>query len=85
MVDQPVTCKLLSHSIACHPPSVSKKKKISEVGPKWADDKSAEFCQSCGFQFNILIRRHHCRHCGMLSLLFESLLAMLVVQFSDWY
>ena len=66
MVDAPITCKLLSHSMACHPPTVSKKKKISETGPNWADDKSAEFCQSCGFQFNFLIRRHHCRHCGLL-------------------
>lgn len=66
MVDAPITCKLLSHSMACHPPSVSKKKKISETGPNWAEDKSAEFCQSCGFQFNVLIRRHHCRHCGLL-------------------
>lgn len=64
MVDQPITCKLLSHSMACHPPAVSKKKKISEVGPKWMEDKTAEFCESCGFQFNFLIRRHHCRHCG---------------------
>ena len=66
MVDAPITCKLLSHSMACHPPTVSKKKKISETGPNWAEDKSAEFCQSCGFQFNFLIRRHHCRHCGLL-------------------
>ena len=65
-MDAPITCKLLSHSLACHPPSVSKKKKISQTGPNWADDKSAEFCQSCGFQFNVLIRRHHCRHCGLL-------------------
>ena len=56
MVDAPITCKLLSHSMACHPPSVSKKKKISETGPNWAEDRSAEFCQSCGFQFNFLIR-----------------------------
>ena len=66
MVDAPITCKLLSHSMACHPPAVNKKKKISETGPNWAEDKSAEFCQSCGFQFNFLIRRHHCRHCGLL-------------------
>lgn len=52
--------------MACHPPAVSKKKKISEVGPKWMEDKTAEFCESCGFQFNFLIRRHHCRHCGHL-------------------
>ena len=66
MVDAPITCKLLSHPMASHPPAVSKKKKISDTGPKWADDKSAEFCGSCGFQFNVLIRRHHCRHCGLL-------------------
>ena len=30
MVDAPITCKLLSHSMACHPPAVNKKKKISE-------------------------------------------------------
>ena len=66
MVDAPITCQLLSHSIACHPPTVNKKKKISASGPTWAEDKSADFCQSCGFQFNVLIRRHHCRHCGHL-------------------
>eukprot|EP00284_Hemiselmis_tepida_P006946 CAMPEP_0174939348 /NCGR_PEP_ID=MMETSP1355-20121228/66289_1 /TAXON_ID=464990 /ORGANISM="Hemiselmis tepida, Strain CCMP443" /LENGTH=344 /DNA_ID=CAMNT_0016186359 /DNA_START=18 /DNA_END=1048 /DNA_ORIENTATION=+ len=66
MVDAPVTCKLLTHSIACHPPSLDKKKRISEAGPKWVDDKDVGFCQSCGFQFNVVIRRHHCRHCGNL-------------------
>ena len=38
MVDAPITCKLLSHSMACHPPAVNKKKKISETGPNWASN-----------------------------------------------
>ncbi|KAJ1490415.1 hypothetical protein T484DRAFT_1614039 [Baffinella frigidus] len=66
MVDAPVTCKLLSHSLSCQPPRVSAKKKQSPAGPEWATDKDVPFCQSCGFQFNVLIRRHHCRLCGGL-------------------
>ena len=66
MVDAPVTCKLLSHSLSCQPPRVNPKKKQSPAGPAWACDKEVPFCQSCGFQFNVLIRRHHCRLCGGL-------------------
>jgi hypothetical protein len=66
MVDAPVTCKLLSHSLSCQPPRINPKKKQSPAGPKWASDKDISFCQSCGFQFNVIIRRHHCRLCGGL-------------------
>ena len=45
-VSMPPQCKLLTHSMACHPPRLDKKKKISPAGPKWADDKNVEFCQS---------------------------------------
>ncbi len=33
---------------------------------KWAEDKAVKYCSACGFQFNVLIRRHHCRACGKL-------------------
>jgi hypothetical protein len=30
------------------------------------DDQDVKCCCSCGFQFNVLVRRHHCRACGKL-------------------
>ena len=56
MVDAPITCSLLNHSVSFHAPAVRKKQKASITGPEWDDDKAAGFCHSCGFQFNVLIR-----------------------------
>jgi len=28
---------------------------------QWMSDKTAKNCCACGFQFNLLVRRHHCR------------------------
>ena len=40
--------------------------KVSPKGPLWVDDRSAESCFHCSFEFSMLIRRHHCRHCGQV-------------------
>jgi hypothetical protein len=56
MVDAPITCSLLNHSMSFHTPAVRKKQRASTSGPEWDEDKSAGFCHSCGFQFNVLIR-----------------------------
>ncbi len=35
---------------------------------QWMADKNAKNCCACGFQFNLLVRRHHCRYAPALSL-----------------
>ena len=50
----------------CRPPSLNIKKKVSKLGPEWVADKKAKNCSACGFQFNVIVRRHHCRACGKL-------------------
>jgi hypothetical protein len=35
---------------------------------QWMEDKYAKNCCACGFQFNLLVRRHHCRYALCLSL-----------------
>ena len=32
----------------------------------WTKDKTSTFCQLCSETFNIRVRRHHCRSCGVL-------------------
>jgi len=32
--------------------------------PEWQPDKSTKACSTCSKNFNMLQRRHHCRHCG---------------------
>ena len=32
--------------------------------PEWQPDKSTKACSTCSKSFNVLQRRHHCRHCG---------------------
>ena len=65
MVDTPITCNLFSQSVSI-PRPVRRRTKASETGPLWIDDKSCKSCKSCGFQFNVLIRKHHCRLCGKI-------------------
>lgn len=31
---------------------------------KWVDDQSVSHCHSCRKEFSIMLRKHHCRHCG---------------------
>lgn len=31
---------------------------------RWAADEASKSCKTCGFEFGLVIRRHHCRHCG---------------------
>ena len=35
-----------------------------EHDSQWVDDKTVKACTACGFQFNVIVRRHHCRACG---------------------
>ena len=30
----------------------------------WVDDTDVASCPACGKQFGLMLRRHHCRHCG---------------------
>jgi ankyrin repeat protein len=34
---------------------------------KWIEDNSSKVCLACGAEFTMFVRRHHCRHCGILS------------------
>ncbi|KAG9509861.1 Zinc finger FYVE domain-containing protein 9 [Fragariocoptes setiger] len=34
--------------------------------PEWIPDSQAPTCMSCGVEFNLIKRRHHCRACGLI-------------------
>ncbi|ODN05636.1 Early endosome antigen 1 [Orchesella cincta] len=35
-------------------------------GRKWADDSNVSNCSTCTKEFTLIIRKHHCRHCGQI-------------------
>ncbi|XP_023224774.1 lateral signaling target protein 2 homolog [Centruroides sculpturatus] len=44
----------------------------SEDPPRWVPDEVTKCCMACNAHFTLLRRRHHCRNCGKVSLLFTS-------------
>ena len=34
--------------------------------PKWEDDASVSACRGCNGNFSLVVRKHHCRHCGLI-------------------
>jgi len=40
--------------------------KESARGPRWVKDKAVYWCKQCQTDFSIVVRRHHCRHCGQV-------------------
>ena len=38
--------------------------KQSEKGPRWVKDKAVFWCKCCNTDFSVVVRKHHCRHCG---------------------
>ena len=36
----------------------------SAIAPRWIPDDHQPNCRSCGAQFTLFNRRHHCRACG---------------------
>ncbi|XP_015276499.1 PREDICTED: early endosome antigen 1 [Gekko japonicus] len=39
-------------------------KHTQALNRKWAEDNEVQNCMSCGKNFSVTIRRHHCRQCG---------------------
>lgn len=39
--------------------------KVSPLGPFWVNDQEVDCCE-CNLQFSMLLRKHHCRHCGKI-------------------
>ncbi|KAK3270532.1 hypothetical protein CYMTET_21074 [Cymbomonas tetramitiformis] len=37
-----------------------------ELQPEWMPDDCSPVCASCEVKFSMMLRRHHCRCCGML-------------------
>eukprot|EP00736_Rhodelphis_marinus_P011712 Rmarinus@m.3031 len=37
-----------------------------QSAPKWVDDDTVQFCAECEAEFGLIVRRHHCRACGMI-------------------
>ena len=40
---------------------------MKQTGRKWADDADTTNCSSCGGQFTITNRKHHCRYIPSVS------------------
>ncbi|KAJ1491678.1 ankyrin repeat-containing domain protein [Baffinella frigidus] len=40
------------------------KSKQSDKGPRWVKDKAVFWCKCCNTDFSVVVRKHHCRHCG---------------------
>ena len=38
--------------------------RIGTSAPVWIPDRRVTMCQNCAAEFNVLVRRHHCRACG---------------------
>jgi FYVE zinc finger len=36
------------------------------VGPRWVPDLERQDCSMCHTEFTFTVRKHHCRHCGMI-------------------
>lgn len=36
------------------------------IGPRWMPDEEAPTCTKCKAVFDLWLRRHHCRHCGVV-------------------
>ena len=43
-----------------------KKSNKNYMSPVWLPDEYTFDCMTCGVQFNILRRKHHCRNCGLI-------------------
>src|SRR5690606_37828792 len=39
---------------------------IGAQAPVWVPDSFSNYCELCSCEFNIIIRRHHCRNCGKI-------------------
>ena len=39
---------------------------VTRVSPLWAPSAAAARCTSCGVEFSMLVRKHHCRRCGLV-------------------
>ena len=54
-------------------PSQQPRRSSSSNSPKrpigrrsWSEDHEHKVCQECKRDFNVFIRRHHCRYCGRI-------------------
>lgn len=36
------------------------------IMPRWIPDEESNICQKCSSEFDMVNRKHHCRHCGLL-------------------
>lgn len=39
---------------------------VSTMAPLWEPDEMSNACKICSREFNLMIRKHHCRRCGSL-------------------
>ena len=38
----------------------------ASMGPRWMPDEETDFCTKCKVPFDWFVRKHHCRHCGII-------------------
>lgn len=55
-----------AHAATCRGRPLKKfqQPKQSEKGPRWVKDKAVFWCKLCNTDFSVVVRKHHCRHCG---------------------
>lgn len=44
---------------------------LGKVAPKWIKDDEVTMCMKCTVKFTAIRRRHHCRACGDVSLMWN--------------
>lgn len=50
--------------------SVPEDRRLGKIAPFWIPDTDTTMCMQCQLKFNVIRRRHHCRACGQVCILF---------------
>jgi len=52
--------------MSCTGPTAAQKGREELLMALWQPDEAARTCLRCNAEFGFTLRRHHCRHCGLV-------------------